>query len=404
MKQFLYKAKNRNGILKQGLIEAKSDLHAIEMLSQDGLLPLEVESSRAQGPWWQREVQLFGGSAVSNKDLLSVFVPLAALLKHKFPLPEALKFVETQSTSKRLSNALSSIRSHVENGLSFEEAVTQSDHVFPDQITNSLAIGEKSNSMAETVDQIAIDLAAKIRMQGRIKTAMVYPSILLMMSVLVLCLIVFYLTPALVPVFETAGKSPPRLLSVMNGFRSIALESGTLIALVLACVALLAFLLRRSITNMVDPLVRRLPLIGSLLEKQRSQRFCNSLSTLIVAGASVPEAISKIAESEKDQRVQSQLIEVRDLLEAGSDIPTAFNRLEFLDQLTTSLVAAGSASGNLVEMLNAARQNLEGQTNAALDRVIGLLTPAITLVVGGLVATLILTTLGAILDLNDIAI
>jgi general secretion pathway protein F len=150
-------------------------------------------------------------------------------------------------------------------------------------------------------------------------------------------------------------------------------------------------------------LVSYVPAISRYQEERETLRFCQSLTLMLTAGASLPEAINSAEQATSSSQWKSAILQARLEVESGGRLSQSLEDFEAFDPMTLSLLRAGEESDNVVEMLSSATRSLQNNTKASLQRALRLLTPALTLVIGGLVGLLIISTISAILDLNDIA-
>ena len=146
-----------------------------------------------------------------------------------------------------------------------------------------------------------------------------------------------------------------------------------------------------------------LPIAGAYLRQRETLRFCQNLSLMLTAGATLPEALTTAEEATDASVWQTHIHTAREEIEAGQSLSVSFQEFAPFDPMALSLIKAGEESDNLVAMLSSAATALEGTTRTTLKRALGLLTPTLTLIIGGLVGLLIMSTISAILDLNDIA-
>ena len=398
---FSYKAITQTGATTRGAVVARDEVEALEALVRKGLTPTDLRAGSGFAvPWWQRDISFSGPKPAR---LLPLFVSLATLLEAQIPLTEALRFVQDQARDPSVRNAVSALREDLENGQSLRQSLADRGDVFPKRIITLLEMGETSDTMAETCKRIADMLRSEAEVATEVRSALVYPIILVGMSMLVLGLLVFYLVPTLLPVFETAAAEPPPILQAMNSIRLSLTGGGTTALAVAAALVLSLFLLRRMIGNGMRWLLVRAPVTGPFLRKRHSLSFCQNLSVMIDAGMSSVDGIETAEPSIPYAPWRAQLRAARTEIEAGSSLSSALDQITFLDPMAKSLIKAGDETDRLGPMLGAASVAMQGETQTTLKRALALLTPILTLVIGVVVGVLIVSTITAILDLNDIA-
>lgn len=401
MPNFSYKAITQSGAATRGALVARDEVEALEALVRKGLTPTDLRAGSGFAvPWWQRDISL-GGPKPAR--FLPVFVSLATLLEARIPLTEALRFVQDQAREPSVRVAINALREDLENGQSLKQSLAERGDVFPARIVTLLEMGETSDTMAETCTRIVTMLRSEAEIATEVRSALVYPVILVGMSMLVLGLLVFYLVPTLLPVFETAAADPPPILRAMDNVR-LALTGGGTTALAIAGAVLLAlFLARRMVGTAFRWLLVRAPVTGNFMRKRHSLSFCQNLSVMIDAGMSSVDGIQTAEPAIPYAPWRAQLQAARTEIEAGSSLSNALEQVTFLDPMAKSLIKAGDETDRLGPMLAAASQAMQGETQTTLKRALALLTPVLTLVIGVVVGVLIVSTITAILDLNDIA-
>lgn len=401
MPSYSYTAITQAGAAARGTLVARDEVEALEALARKGLTPTDLrQGTGAAIAWWQRELS-FGDPKPGR--LLPIFVALGTLLDARLPLTEALGFVQEQLRDTSLRVAISAIREDLENGQSLRQSLEDRSDVFPQRIKTLLIMGETSDTLGDTCQRIAQMLRSEAEVASEVRSAMVYPVILLTMSTLVLALLIFYLVPTLLPVFETAAAEPPPVLQAMESIRQTLTNSGANTLAIAAAILLALYLLRGTVRSAVNWAMMHAPVTSSFLRKRHSLGFCQNLGVMIEAGMSSVDGINAAEPALPFAPWREQLRAARAEIEAGSTLSSAIERITFLDPMARSLIKAGDETDRLGPMLKAAAEAMQTETQATLKRALSLLTPALTLIIGAVVGLLIVSTITAILDLNDIA-
>ncbi|WP_299695291.1 type II secretion system F family protein [uncultured Tateyamaria sp.] len=401
MPSFSFRAIDASGVSRRGALVARDENEALDNLARKGLTATDLRPSTGGAvPWWQREVNLSGPSA---SRLLPVFVSLATLLKARVPLAEALGFVQEQTTDVRLATAIGAVRDDLENGRSLGQSLEERSDVFTNRIITLLGMGEATDTLPETCDRVVTMLRSEAEVASEIRSAMIYPVILLFMSTLVLGLLIFYLVPTLLPVFDTASAAPPPMLRVMDGMRVALLSRGWSVLAIALAGGMAAYLLRAPLKSLRNRLLVRAPVTGAYLRKRHSLSLCQTLGVMLEAGMSSLDGLDAAAEAMPIAPWRRDIASARAEIEAGTPVSAAVARIGFLDPMAKSLIVAGDETDQLAPMLRAAAIAMQGETQTTLKRALSLLTPALTLAIGLVVGALIVSTITAILDLNDIA-
>lgn len=402
MPSFSYTAVTKAGKTSRGAITATDEVRALELLARRGLTPTDLKPGRnAAIPWWQRD--LFPNRQ-RPAQLLPVFATLATLLRARMTLIDALGFVEAQTSQPTLRNAITELRSELENGQTLAQALKGQDaSILPNRVKTLLALGERSDTLPETCARISEMLQEQATVSGELRAALVYPVILLVMSFLVLGMLIFFLIPTLLPVFATAQADPPMLLHVLDTVRLAVMENGLVLLAGAVLVLIAVFLLRARIGEMAQWLLLRAPLTSPYLRKRNSLAFCQTMAVMLRAGMSSLDALEASRAVVRSGSWRAQIDTARRNIEAGASVSQALDQVGFLDSMAQSLIQAGDQTDQLGEMFMTAADALQSETRNTLKRAVTLVTPVLTLLIGALVGALIVSTITAILDLNDIA-
>ena len=404
MPVYAYSAYTNDGSSVSGEIQAESDVAALDMIAQRGLTPINLSEGGHSGPWWSREINLFGSSGKTKSgELERFFTSFSALMQARFPLPRILAYCETQTKDRAMKRALGTVRTSVENGISLGQAMRGADDVFPERFISLIATGESSNKLAEISASAAELLNSEAKLKRELRGVLVYPAILLVMSFLVLGLVVFYLAPTLMPVFATAGAKPPAILQFMTGVRDVVLSGWPILLAGIASAGLLAYTFRRKLAAGLTALLMRLPLSGPYLKRRETLRICQSLHLMLASGATLPQSLTAAQEGAGFTAYKSLLAGAKDRIIAGGTLSETLVGNPLIDDMTSTLIQAGEESDRLTEVLDTVVKSLSDSTSQTLNQMIRLLTPLLTLIIGIGVGAVILSTISAIMDLNDIA-
>lgn len=404
MPNYAYSAYTNDGESVSGEIQAKSDVAALDLIAQRGMTPITLTEGGHAGPWWSREVNLFGASdKLKSGELERFFTAFSALMQAHFPLPKILGYCETQTKDRAMKRALGMVQASVEDGMTLGQAMRGAGEVFPERFISLIATGESSNKLAEISASAAALLNSEAKLRRELRAALVYPIILLIMSALVLALVVFYLAPTLMPVFATAGAEPPVILQFMTGIRNAVLSGWPVMLSVLAALGLIGYALRKKLSAGISSLLMRLPLTGTYLKRRETLRLCQSLQLMLSSGATLPQSLAAAREGANFPAYQSLLTDTENRITAGGTLSKTLCASPLIDDMASALIQAGEESDRLAEVLQTVVTSLSASTSQTLNQMIRLLTPLLTLIIGVGVGGVILSTISAIMDLNDIA-
>jgi len=403
MPRFSFEAYSSDGQSVIGEIEAASDANALDIIARRGLTPISLTAGQSAEPWWSREINLSGSpTGLKTAELQLFFTTLSSLLTAGLPLVRALSFCESQAKSHRLKRMLAHIQSSIANGETLASACASADQKLPERYLTMIELGEASNTLADVMENLVALIAAETKARQQLRSALIYPGILMVMSGLVLALVIFYLVPTLLPVFSSARTEAPPVLKFFGRFREIILTSWPLILAGSAMLAVGFIALTRLFRSQIDALKIRLPLVGHYIVQRETLQLCRMLETLLASGANLSAALTTARDTTTHNLYKQLLSDAAERIEAGGTLSETLSSSALIDPLAKPLIEAGEESDRLAQMLGSVATSLEPQTSTTLEHAIGIVTPALTLLIGLGIGAVILSIISAILDLNDI--
>jgi general secretion pathway protein F len=246
----------------------------------------------------------------------------------------------------------------------------------------------------------------RVEIRAKIRSSMAYPALLVLLAIVSLCIVLGLLVPAVTPIFLENGMPLPGPLAVMATIREQAPSILSLIAVLLAALGLAAFAAGRheAIRLPLDRFYLSLPVIGRISELQEAARFTRTLATLIRAGVPPLQALQSSCLLVRNRYTRGLLERTITDVRAGISIGGALAKSSALPTVVQQMTAVGEESGRLQDMLLRAASILERQEQTRTARTLSVLTPAITILVSGMIAVIILSVMGAILSINDLAL
>ncbi len=403
MPRFAYSAIDRSGSMVKGEVSAPTEIAAMDRLGRQGLTPVSLDEGGSADPWWQRDIAFSASSKhLKPADQQKFFSTLETMLASGFTLPRSLAFVAEQARDRKVSRVLTSLTDNVAAGATLTQAMAETDS-FPSRILELVRTGEAANQLPLVAANISGMLASEMQNARQIRQALIYPAILLAMSVLVLLMLVFFLAPTLVPVFHSANVTPPVLLATLDAIGKSLRENWMAVVIGTLSGVLAVLVSRERIGTLSRAILALVPGVRSYSNSRETLRFLKTLQLMLASGAQIPVALEAAGNAASSAKWKSGIEDIRSRVEAGDSLSAALRTTSLADPGTLSFVEAGEEGDRMAEMLARACQFLDDQTREQLAAALRLITPVLTLVIGLTVGVLIFTTIGAILDLNDLA-
>ncbi|ROH89162.1 type II secretion system protein GspF [Stagnimonas aquatica] len=407
MAAFEYSALNARGKQEKGLIEAETARQARALLRERGLTPMELKEVAEQrgktGGDGGGTVKTSGGSLSSTE--LSLFTrQLATLFRSGLPLDEALTAVAQQSESAKVKRIVLGIRSRVIEGDSLASALAQFPSAFPTLFRATVEAGEQAGKLDHVLERLADYVERRQAMQSKILLATFYPAILTLVAIGVVSLLLTYVVPKVVEVFDSIGADLPVLTKMMIATSGFLRNYGVFLVIALA---LGGWLFARAMRG--DAFRRRvhqrqlkLPLIGRLTRGANTGRFTRTLGILFGAGVPILDAMRIGTQVVGNLPMRDAIEEAAKRVREGAGLARSLEASKLFPPITVHLIASGEASGKLDEMLDRAADNQEREVETLIAALMGIFEPVLILAMGGIVLLIVLAILLPIFDLNTL--
>jgi general secretion pathway protein F len=402
-----YRAYDSGGKIVKGDVAAESREMALEILHRRGELPLEIlDGAVAEDkPWWDREITLFRRVPLSG---LALFTrELATLVKADLPLDETLRIVALQpSLSSTMRRVTGTVLARVLEGQSLSQALAADSDVFPEFYWRLVRGGEASGSLGEVLDDLAGFLERSAEMRSKVLSALLYPMILLTVAMIAVIAIMAILLPAIVPLLRDSGAPLPLIVTVLEGIRQTLTGNVWLVPGITAGTLLLVAGLSAAglLKPFVSSLALRLPIIKGIVMQREVARFARTLATLMRSGVPMLDATRIAGSVLSNFTYRSAVANVTEELRQGASLTRPLSASGYFPEVALRLVAVGEKTGELEPMLTRIADIFEAALQRRLDRITALITPILTLAIGLLVGGLIVSVMGALLSINELAI
>lgn len=402
MPLFRYKAVTAQGESIEGQMEALSREDVIGRLQEAGNLPLDAREATSGGLGGGLD-QLFQRSPLSGAELVSFTQQLATLMGAGQPLDRALQILVDLPDNERARKLIEQVREVVRGGSPLSTALEQQHGVFSRLYINMVRAGEVSGSLQSTLKRLAEYMERSRAVRDSVINALVYPAILMTLVVLALILLLTFVVPQFVPLFEDLGQELP-------WYTAAVLWMGEFLAgwwwLLLVGLVAAAWVLARQFGDPQGRLVwdRRLlesRLTAPLVSRLETARLARTLGTLLTNGVPLLTALS-IARNVLSNRVLMDCVgEAADDVKSGAGLSYALGKGKRFPRLALQMIAVGEESGELDQMLLKVADTFDIEVKNAIDRLMAALVPVLVIMMAGVIGVVVLSILMPILDLSS---
>ena len=402
MPAYAYTALDARGKKHSGTLEGDSPRQIRAKLREQNLHPLAVEDVKET----RRSLWNFDplSRPIQSQELALLTRQLATLVKAGLPLDEALFAVSQQSESRRVSDVIAGVRSKVLEGRSLAQGLGQFPKSFPELYRATVSAGEQAGKLDTVLERLADYTEQRQALQNTVLQAILYPVLLTVVCVLIVSMLLGFVVPQMVSVFQASKHTQPLLTRLLLATSHFVQHDGFYV-LILAGVFALWYRRRLRDEAALMRLHRRLwrlPLVGKIIRGVNAARFARTLAILTSASVPVLEAL-RIAGSVITHRPMRQaVLEATERVREGAPIAKSLGARGLFPPMLVHMIASGEASGELESMLERAASSQERELNAFIQTTMGILGPALILVMGGLVLGIVLALLLPIFELNQL--
>jgi general secretion pathway protein F len=406
MAAFEYTALDASGRERRGVLDGDSARQIRQLLRDQSLLPVTVsEVSDAPAPRaFSFSIGQRIGGRISAADLALLTRQLSTLVRSGIPLEEALLAVSQQSEKVRVRSVIAGVRARVMEGRSLAEGLGAFPTVFPEIYRATVSAGEQSGHLDAVLERMADYTENRQVLQQKIRNAMIYPVLLTVVCLGIVGLLLGYVVPEVVRVFEAGDRELPVLTRILIA-ASDFLRNWWWLLILATGGAVWGF--RRWIR---DPAARlrwdafklRLPLIGRITRGNNAARFARTLSILAASAVPVLEALRISAEVVTNTPMRRAVEDAAVRVREGAPIARSIGASKLFPPMLVHLVASGETSGELEAMLERAADNQERELDGVVDTAVGILGPVMILLMGGFVFVIVVALLLPIFQLNQL--
>ncbi|PZO10655.1 MAG: type II secretion system protein GspF [Burkholderiales bacterium] len=407
MPAYTFEALDAQGATQKGLIDADTARSARSMLRARALVPLLVEPATGGGTNVKASglnVTLWGGR-VFNATTLAVWTrQMAGLVAAGLPLERALSALTEEAEDDKQRNLMASLRSEVNAGSPFAQALGQHPREFSSIFTSVIAAGEQSGQLGTVLERLADDLEAREALKNKLVAASLYPAIVTLVAIVIVVFLVSYVVPQVASVFAGSKRALPVLTVMMLGLSAFVRSYGwlMLIALVAGSIALGMARRNEALRLRMDAAWLRLPLVGRLARGFNAARFAATLAMLAAAGVPILRALQTAAETLNNQAMRADALDALVLVREGAPLASALASKKRFPPLVSMFARLGEQTGQLPAMLDRAAEQLGAEVQRRAMHLATILEPLLIVGMGLVVMLIVLAVLMPIIQLNQL--
>ena len=400
MPTFEYLALDAKGKQARGSIAAESAAAARKQLRTRRLHPTKlkpISESSQQRKWDFR--QSFGSRR--RHIMLDFTRQLGTMIEADIKLTESLGILIGQSRDEKFSQLIQNIRDQVIAGDSFADAIEGYKEWFDPIYIAMIRVGEVTGNLARPLNLLADYMAKRQRLETKIKAALTYPAILMVICIFVVIILMTFVVPRITEIIVSANKTIPMVTSILIGISDIILHWWWAIIL---GIFLIVWLFRRSLATtrgrlMFDQFIIKAPIIGEVMRLNIVARFTSTLAALIRSGLPMADCLQVVAKVTGNTVMSLAIERARERIIAGADIATPLRESKVVDPTIAHMISVGERTGELEKMLLTIAESMEESTDIIVQRLSSIVEPVIIVIMAVLVGFIIYGTLMPIFEM-----
>lgn len=381
MKKFKYSARDAKGKPVTGELEAKDPQAVADILHDRGLLVVSVKEATGISLERLNEINIGG---VPMKEKVVFMRQMATMVGAGLPLSRSLEIMTQQAENPQFRRVLVNVLDSVQSGKTLADSFRQEEEVFDNITINLIGAGEESGNLEIILEKLATELEEKDALAGKIKSAMIYPAIILVIIVVVILLMMFVLVPAMADIYKDFDAELPfitRLLMSMSDF-FINYWWALVVGALVIFIGGKFYLDSPGGKRTFDKLVLKIPVIGGIVTKMQISQFTRILSLLLGSGLSIIKAIELTADSLSNTMFRETLMDAKDEVEKGGPLAIPIARSEYYPLLVSSMIAVGEETGEMDAVLAKVAEYYKDEVDTATGNLSTILEPVFLVVMG----------------------
>ncbi len=384
---FEYKVRDKAGKMTTGKLDAENQAQVAQKLRQMGYAPVAINKTNAG---MSKEIS-FGKPKVKLKDLAIFSRQFATMINSGLSLLRALTILTEQTENKTLAGIIGEVRNDIETGSSLSAAMVKHRDVFPPLMVNMCKAGEVGGFLDSVLLQIAANYEAEVKLRSKIKSAMTYPVMVLIMAVLAVIGMLMFIVPVFDEMFKSMGATlpPPTAFLVFLSHQMKVVVPLLLVGSVTFAIVWKKVKHDDRVRGFVDPLKLKVPVFGPLFQKVALARFSRNLGTMMKSGVPILQSLDIVAETTGNIVLERATRAVQESVRSGESLTGPLSQHPVFPPMVVQMMAVGEDTGALDIMLQKISEFYDQEVEATTESLTAMLEPLMIAFLGGIVGGMI---------------
>lgn len=383
MTTFIYKARDKEGNVKQGTIEANNKQQVFDLLKKYNFLATSI-AEKSKASFLSNIVGSLGSVSLKSKVVFSR--QLATMISSGLSIIQSLRILEEQERlkNKKFSEIIKSLAQDIESGMSFSDSLAKFPKVFSPIFVSLIKSGEASGKLDEVLDRSASQLEKDYDLRSKIKGAMMYPAFIITVMFIVAGIVVTFVMPQLKSLFEESEAKLPKITQILLGVSDFVRSFWWLV--ILGFIALVLFIRYFIKTEkgrgLWDGVKLKIPVLGHLIQNIYMVRFTRTLATLISSGLPILDSLRIVSETVGNIHYKKEIDDVARKVENGIALAVPLENSTLFPTMVSHMIEVGEKTGSVDQILYKLSEFFDNEVNNAVAALSTMLEPVLLVIMG----------------------
>ncbi|MEF3280693.1 MAG: type II secretion system F family protein [Elusimicrobiota bacterium] len=393
---FLYKAKDPNGKILEGEIDANNQSEAISRLRAQKLSIVSINQSKQK--------KLKGGS-VKSKDIVIFSRQLSTLVSSGVPIIQSLTILESQAENKNFAKVIGSIKKDIESGLSISDAMAKHSKIFSELYVSMIKAGEVGGILDTILDRLSSYLESAAALRDKVKSALMYPMIVGGIAVAITIFLVIFVIPIFKNIFQSFGAELPFMTRIVIGVSDFF--KSNIVYILFMCGGVFFGLKKYAKSEKgrrnIDAILLKLPIFGVIFKKVAIAKFARTLGTLIKSGVPILQGLETVAKTSGNKIIEEIVTNSMKSIREGGKISDPLKKSDVFPSMVVQMIAVGEETGSLDNMLFKIADFYDQEVDASVKGLTSMIEPLVMVFMGVVIGFIVIAMFIPMFQMGDLA-
>ena len=389
---YVWEGKDRAGKKVSGELEAR-DMQAVFNVLKSRNIAAAAGKIREKGKGLEMEINIPGfGPKVKQKDVVIFTRQFATIIDAGLPIVQGLDILGKQHDNKAFQKVLMGVKETVQTGSTFADGLAKYPEAFDDLYVNMVVAGENGGILDIILERLAIHMEKAMKIKREVKTAMIYPGVVVAAAVIVTAVLLIFVIPTFAELFSEFGASLPLPTQMVISLSNFAVENWWIIfgSMATLITVFWRFIRTDRGKEVMHPIALKLPVFGDIIRKVAVARLSRTLGTMLSSGVPVLEALKICARTAGNKVVERDIQRARVSISEGKNMAEPLSESVVFPPMVVQMIGVGESTGQLDAMLQKIADFYEDEVDNAVHAMKQLIEPIMILVLGTVVGGLVI--------------